>query len=188
MRKGIDLNTYIKDIGNYLHFEGLANPVLVAHSFAGMVVSAVMMQFSHLLRQVIYVDAIIPESNRSMAETAGEAFRIMLDAHRKNGWMVTPWPIESFDIHGNKATWFAARLCAFPLQAFMAPFPGEFDSSAVRASFITCRKTASPFIRQMAAKASDLGWPVADIEAGHSPMVSHPAALARLLCDQTRRR
>ena len=123
-----------------------------------------------------------------MAESAGEAFRIMLDAHRKNGWMVAPWPIESFDIHGDKAAWFAARLCPFPWQAFVTPFPGEFDPSAVRASFIAGRKTASPFIRQMAAKASGLGWPVADIEAGHSPMVSHPAALARLLCDQARGR
>ncbi|MEE4111958.1 MAG: alpha/beta hydrolase family protein [Desulfobacteraceae bacterium] len=184
MRKGIDLNTYIRDIGNYLHFEEIASPILVAHSFAGMICSAVIMQLPHLLRHVIYVDGIIPESNRSVVETAGDAFRIMLNAHRENDWMVAPWPIESFGIREDKANWFAARLCSFPLQAFITPFPGEFDLPAVRASFITCRNTASPFIRQMADKAAGLGWGVTESEAGHSPMVSHPSILASLIVDQ----
>ncbi|HSM74215.1 MAG TPA: hypothetical protein VK852_06260 [Desulfobacterales bacterium] len=98
--------------------------------------------------------------------------------------MVAPWPIESFGIRGDKVNWFAARLCPFPLQAFITPFPGEFDLSAVRASFITCRNTASPYIRQMADKATGLGWPVTEIQAGHSPMVSHPSTLASLIVDQ----
>jgi pimeloyl-ACP methyl ester carboxylesterase len=76
MRRGIDLNTYIRDIGNYLHFEEIASPILVAHSFAGMICSAVGMQLPHILRQVICVDGIIPESNRPVVETAGDAFRV----------------------------------------------------------------------------------------------------------------
>jgi hypothetical protein len=103
---------------------------------------------------------------------------------KRHDWMVAPWPIGSFGIHGDKANWFAARLCSFPLQAFITPFPGEFDLSAVRASFITCRNTASPYIRQMADRAAGLGWPVAEIQAGHSPMVSHPTILARLIVEQ----
>jgi hypothetical protein len=58
------------------------------------------------------------------------------------------------------------------------------ENVAVRAPFISCRKTASPFIRQMADKAFGLGWPVAENEAGQSPMVSHPSALAGRLIDQ----
>jgi pimeloyl-ACP methyl ester carboxylesterase len=183
LREGIELNTFIQDIDNYIHFEEVLDPILVAHSYSGMICSAIMMRIPHRLRQVVFLDAIIPEPGCSFAETAGEAFRLMLDSHRLNAWKVKPWPIQVFGVSGEQSQWFQSRLCTFPLQAFLAPFPGEFDAEATYASFISCTLTTSPFIRKMAEKAVSLGWPVIELEAGHCPMVTQPSKLAGLLND-----
>ncbi|MFV0436154.1 MAG: alpha/beta fold hydrolase [Desulfopila sp.] len=188
MREGVDLNTLIQDVVNYLHFFGLQKTILVAHSFSGMIVSAVMSNAPHAIDQAVFVDAIIPEKGRSFAETAGEAFRHMLSSHRVNGWKVKPWPLQVFgvsekEVGAERAHWFGNRLCTFPVQPFLSPFPGEFEPTAVPVSYISCTKTVSPFIRAMAKKAADFDWPVTEIETGHCPMITHHKALAEKICD-----
>ena len=183
-REGLGLHAYVQDVDGLLQFEGLDQAVLVAHSYSGMICGAAMMRAAHLLRRAVFVDALIPDSNASFADVAGEAFRHMLEAHRVNGWRVRPWPLPVFGAPPERAAWFAQRLCDFPLAAFTAPFPGEFDPSAVETSFIACRHTASPFIRAMAGKAAKLGWPVAELDSAHCPMLACPAALADLLHEQ----
>ena len=180
-REGTGLHDYIDDVSNFLAFEEIDDAVLVAHSFSGMICSAVMMRTPHLLRRVVFVDAIIPDSNRTFVETAGEAFRHMLAAHRANGWRIRPWPLKVFGVSGSKSDWFRSRLADFPEAPFHTPFPGEFDPSSVPASHIACRETTSPFIRAMADKARAFGWPVAEMDGGHCPMVGSPETLADLL-------
>ena len=181
LRKGLDLNAHIKDICNYFHFEDIDASILVAHGYSGMIASGAVMQIPHLLRHIVYVDGVIAESNRSLAESAGEAFRIMLDASRENGWLVKPWPIDTFGIDNVRKKWFQTRLCTFPAAGFETPFPGEFDPSAVPASFVACSATSHSHTRRMAAKADGFGWEVVEVNAGHCPMVSHPSELVNAL-------
>lgn len=182
-REGIDLNTYIQDALNYLQFEDIGDVVLAAHSFSGLVAGAVMTRLPHLIRRAVFVDAVLPEPGRSFAETAGEAFRLMMDTHRVNGWRVKPWPLHVFGVPEARAEWFRNRLCDFPAAAFETPFPGEFDPRAAEAVFVAGRQTTSPFIRAMADKARRFGWPVAELDSGRCPMVSHPEELVEGLLE-----
>ncbi|WP_027185993.1 alpha/beta fold hydrolase [Desulfovibrio inopinatus] len=180
-REGIDLNTFIQDISNYIYFEELDDVVLVGHSYSGLICGAIMMGTPHLLHQAILVDTIIPQSNRSFVDTAGEAFRHMLESHRVGNWKIKPWPLNVFGVPESRGPWFSARLCDFPESAFLTPFPSEFDPTCVPVSFITCTATASPFIRAMAGKARSFGWSVTELNSGHCPMVTHPQELAAML-------
>lgn len=181
LRNGIDLNTYIQDVSNYIQFEALDDVVLVAHSFSGMICGAVAMRTPHLVNRVVYVDAIIPETDRSFVDIAGEAFRHMLESHRTKGGRVMPWPLQVFGVPDHKSAWFQSRLCDFPEASFHTRLPGEFAPSAVPAAYITCLRTPSPFIRAMAAKAARYGWHVSELDSGHSPMTSNSSELARLV-------
>ncbi|MGE4299673.1 MAG: alpha/beta fold hydrolase [Desulfovibrionaceae bacterium] len=185
-RQGIDLHTYVLDVLNYLQFEALRDVVLVAHSYSGMVCGAVAMCVPHLIRRLVFADAVIPASQTSFAAMAGEAFRHVLDSHTVGGWKVKPWALPMFGVPESKAEWFGARVCEFPLAAFTEPLPGEFDPRVVDGACITCTNTANRFINAMADKAFGLGWPVSSLESNHSPMTTHPHELAVLLHETAR--
>ncbi len=174
-----DLHTYVESVMNYLEFENLTEVVLVAHSFSGMICGAVMMQAPERISRVVFVDAVIPESGRSFADTAGSAFLQMEEKHRMEEGKIKPWPLLIFGVAGPDSEWFASRLRPFPSKAFHTPFPGTFDPSLMAVTYIGCRQTVTPFIREMAEKARGYDWPVIEIETGHCPMVSCPAELVR---------
>lgn len=176
-----DLTTFIKDMVGYLDLEDLDDVILVGHSYSGMICSALMMQLPGRIRQVIFVDAIIPQSNRNFVSIAGEQFKQMLDHHRLDDNLVRPWPVKVFGVSGAEASRFESRLRPFPYQAFHTNFPGLFEPSIRPTSFIGCRQTMSPFIREMAAKAKEFSWPVYELDTGHCPMITCPEALVELL-------
>lgn len=176
-----DLNRYIQDMASYLDMEELYDFVIVGHSFSGLICGALMMQFSTRIRQAIFVDAAIPESNRSFVEIAGEQFRQMLELHRMEGDLVRPWPAKVFGVVGTEADWFEQRLRPFPYRAFQTPFPAVFDPALMPINHINCRQTMSPFIREMAEKARAFSWPVHELNAGHCPMITCPGELVRIM-------
>lgn len=176
-----DLKAHIKDMANYLDIEDLDEVVLVGHSYSGMICGALMMESPQRIRQAIFIDAIIPRSNRSFVDIAGEQFNRMLDHHRlENDW-IRPWPAKVFGVAGSEAAWFESRLRPFPHQAFHTGFPGMFDPAIKATSYISCRQTMSPFIREMAGKAQEHAWPVYELDTGHSPMITCPEALVKLM-------
>lgn len=178
---GIDLNSYIADIVRYLDFAGLSNVILAGHSYAGMICGGVMMQCPERISQAVFIDAIIPEANSSFAVIAGEQFQHILQQNRMENDQIKPWPAGVFGIGAEDAPWFTSRLRPFPLAAFQTPFPGSFEPKSVPVSLISCKQTASPFIRAMAARATELSWPVYGLDTGHCPMVTRPEALAEML-------
>lgn len=146
-----------------------------------MICGALMMESPQRIRQAIFIDAVIPQSNRSFVDIAGEQFEQMLDHHRlENDW-IRPWPAKVFGVAGSEAAWFESRLRPFLHQAFHTGFPGMFDPAIKATSYISCRQTMSPFIREMAGKAQEHAWPVYELDTGHSPMITCPEALVKLM-------
>jgi pimeloyl-ACP methyl ester carboxylesterase len=181
----INLEDYIADIRKYFEFEDLREIVLVAHSFSGMICGALMMQIPERIRHAVFVDAVIPQAERSFADIADEPFRQMLEKHRQEDGTVRPWPLPLFGVTGPEVAWFTTRLRPFSHKAFLAPFPGSFNPRLVPTSYITCRETSSPFIRKMAEKAKENNLPLQEINSGHCPMVSCPRELCQALMLQT---
>ena len=52
----VDLETHITDVMNLIRYEDLSDVVLVGHSYAGLVVSAVADRIPERVRQLVYVD------------------------------------------------------------------------------------------------------------------------------------
>lgn len=180
----IALDDYIADTRNYIEIEELGEIILVAHSFSGMVCGALLMQIPERIRHAVFIDAIIPEHQRSFGDIAGEPFRLLLNKHRREDGAVRPWPLQFFGVTGSQAPWFEPRLRPFPCNAFQSPFPFSFDPHLVPTSYINCQQTLSPFIQEMAAKAKDNGWPLQVINSGHCPMVTCPFELCQVIMIQ----
>lgn len=176
-----NLVSYIKDIESYLALEDLHDVVLVGHSFSGMICSALLARVPERFRSAIFIDAVIPCEGKSFVDIAGPQFEKMLEQHRLGNGLVKPWPLPVFGVNGLEADWFGARLRPFPRAAFHTVFPEKFDSTICPISYISCRQTMSPFIRETANTARRLGWPVHELDSSHCPMVTCPQALAEML-------
>ncbi len=180
----VDLLRLIRDLGAYIEMEDLFDIVLVGHSFSGLICGALMMRHPERIRQVIFVDAIIPQARRSFVDIAGEQFAKMLEQHQLADGLVRPWPSMVFGIPPKTAPWFETRLRPFSRQCFFSIFPEDFDPYKVPTSFITCTETASPFVRAMATKAEFFNWPLGELASGHCPMITCPEKLSALMLAQ----
>jgi pimeloyl-ACP methyl ester carboxylesterase len=180
----VDLLRLINDMQTYLELEDLSDIVLVGHSFSGLICGALMMRCPERIRQTIFVDAVIPQTNKSFVEVAGEQFAQMLEKHHLPDGLIRPWPAMVFGIPEATAPWFEARLRPFGRANFTTAFPEEFDPHKVPTSFITCTETVSPFIQKMAAQAEQFSWTVSKLNTGHCPMITCPQELSTLLLAQ----
>ena len=67
----INLTTHITDIVNVFLWEDLHDTVLVGHSYGGMVITGVADRVPDRIKQIIYVDAFLPENGESLESSFG---------------------------------------------------------------------------------------------------------------------
>ena len=60
---GIDLESHIEDVLNVIKYEDLRDIVLVGHSYGGMVATGVADRARDKVKQLIYIDAFVPETD-----------------------------------------------------------------------------------------------------------------------------
>jgi pimeloyl-ACP methyl ester carboxylesterase len=67
-RPDVNLDTHIQDVVAFLEMEDLRDVMLVGHSYAGMVISAVAERARPRLRSLVYLDAFVPENGKRMID------------------------------------------------------------------------------------------------------------------------
>lgn len=88
--KEIGLQTHIHDVVNMILYEDLRNIVLVGHSYGGMVITGVADSVADRVKNIIYLDAFVPESGESvfsMNNTPAQNIQQAL----KIGFIVPQW-------------------------------------------------------------------------------------------------
>ncbi len=63
----VDLDTHIQDVLGVIEFEGLSDITLMGHSYGGMVITGVADRVLQKIKQMIYLDAFVPENGQSVA-------------------------------------------------------------------------------------------------------------------------
>jgi pimeloyl-ACP methyl ester carboxylesterase len=171
----ITLETHILDILGVIETEGLSGVTLIAHSYGGMVGTAVADRAADRVKQLIYLDAFVPDDGQALIDVPGGP-KISPDAD----WRVSPRPIPP-DTSAEDAAWIAPRRGAQPLGTFTTPLRLSRPLSLPRA-YIRCTRVApgDPHVAS-AAKAREAGWPYREIDASHSPHVTAPELLAATL-------
>lgn len=190
----VDLDTHIQDIVNVLAFEDPRDVTLVGHSYGGFVVTGVAERVPERLRQVIYLDASVPEDGQSMFGGAPPAFTSIVEAAAReqgDGW---GWPLPPFDVLGSFSSiagldevhlaWFRAKGTPHPIGTFRQPVQ-ILDAAwqAVGRAYISCtaERTTEPAQATRARTSPD--WQFRELDTGHWPMFSRPAETARLLME-----
>ncbi len=191
----IDLETHIADVLGALDAEELDECILVVHSYAGMLGTAVADRRPGRLRHLVYVDAVLP----APGESWGSGHSADTRAQRIAGAEANPMyafpapPADAFGLTGALADWVNRRQTPHPGHTYTQAL--DFEPTRVAAvprTFINCTSPRLPTIDTSRQRIADPqfwggawagggGVHVVEMQTGHDPMLSEPEAFQALL-------
>jgi pimeloyl-ACP methyl ester carboxylesterase len=181
----VDLDTHVEDIVCVLEAEELESVVLVAHSYAGLVISGVAARARKRLRQLVYLDALLVESGQSWAEAFPPE---VTEARRKsatvtNGVKTLPAPdpkIYGFEDPADDA-WLRRRLTPHPYAPFEQKVQwGVPQGNGLPKVYVDCTRPALAALAALKARYR-ADWEFVELQTGHDLMVSAPEETAQIL-------
>ena len=189
----ITLDTHVDDVLKLIEAEELEGVVLAVHSYAGMIGTAVADRMGQRLRHLVYVDAVLPKPGESWSSTQSSATQQqrLATAQASHHFTFPPPDPEVFGLMDADREWVQRRQTPHPGNTYQAPL--QFDAQRVAAvprTFVSCTQPALATIAPSRLRARDPqfwngAWlPKAhyvELQTGHDPMVSEPAALVRIL-------
>lgn len=196
---GVDVDIHVADVLALIEMEELREVVLVGHSGAGAIVTAVAEKIRERIARLVYVDSgPLPDGAAQIETNSPESRALIEEQIAKHG----SWPMPSFEEleqmgsslagvnHATRERW----------RRLAVPQPADTVTTPVRRSapdptlpkvLIACTFTAEQ-VRELArqvplfAELAGSEWTVRELPTGHWPMFSEPAALARLLDEEGR--
>jgi pimeloyl-ACP methyl ester carboxylesterase len=178
----ISLDTHIEDMLNVIKYEDLRDLVLIGHSYGGMVATGVADRARDKVKQLIYIDAFVPQDGQSLLDLNEVARARMQELARSgDGWRVPPNPTPP-DTSPADVAWLNARRVDMPIECFAQKLklsaPLTLPRSYIYATRITPADTFGRFAKMT---KSDPAWSYYEIDASHAPNVTAPEALMALL-------
>jgi pimeloyl-ACP methyl ester carboxylesterase len=200
---GIDLETHVADVVNLLDYNALEDAVLVGHSYAGTVITAVADRRPQRLNAVVYLDTSPLPGGTAIADVQPaeqrEQQRRAVEEHGE-GWR---WPVPDRDtltagtfgstsgLRPEHLELIAGRATPQPYATMTSPVRLAHDRpSGVRRAAIFCTAGGIDVARlreliargdPRAATFADTDWELYDLPTGHWAMLSLPEPLADLL-------
>lgn len=181
LRPGIDTESQAAEVAEMLFFEDLHDIVLVGSSCGGMVGCRVAELARERIGRIVLADALALFNGESVAdhvkrptavttavgtgpsrEDAANRMFVSLDPATKH------WALERYTPH--------------PVAAMAAPVRlDRFWDLDWKASVIWCRQSVNPPVAHQRRAADRLKAKWFELDTGHYPMLTEPAALARLI-------
>ncbi|MEU6645582.1 alpha/beta hydrolase family protein [Saccharomonospora sp. NPDC046836] len=180
----VGLSTHAQDVVALIEAHDLDDVVLVGHSYAGQVVTAVADRVPERLATRVYLDAFVGDDGDAaidlLPEQVAHHYRESV-AGPGFGWLI---PVRSLTVLGVSEQadldWLGARLTPHPWLTYTEPLRLSGNHDAVPAAFVECTDWMRVF-RTQAGKAAERGWPVHHVATGHEAMVTAPKELADVL-------
>ena len=191
----IDLETHIEDVMAAMDAEELVDVVLVVHSYAGMLGTAVADRRPERLRHLVYLDAVLPKPGESWSSTHASATRLArIEAAQADPMNSFPAPDPAvFGLSGADHAWVQRRQTRHPGKPYTHVL--DFDAlrvASVSRTFINCTEPPLGTIEASRLRMTDSkfwdgtwlpGSNVIEMKTGHDPMISDPNGLLKLLLD-----
>lgn len=187
LRPGITTETHAAEIAELLFFEDLSDVVLVGTSCGGMVACRTAELARDRIGRIVLADALALFDGETVADHVQRPSAVTTalgtgpsaeDAANRMFASLDPATKQ----------WALARCTPHPVAAMQAPvqLPQFWDQDWV-ASVIWCRQSVNPPLAHQRRAADRLNAAWYELDTGHYPMLTEPAALAGLLMRQPER-
>jgi pimeloyl-ACP methyl ester carboxylesterase len=180
------LETFIEDVAQVIRYEDLSDVILVGHSFAGSVVSALADRMPDKLSHLVYLDAQVLLSGQAPADTAPPAaIENYKQRAQASGFVsIPPGPLEFFGIvDPQMAKWVGERVTPHPYQTYFDRLVLKHPlGNGLPATYIAVTQPYFPntaISRQVAREQP--GWAYLEIPTAHDVMLLMPDELSTML-------
>jgi pimeloyl-ACP methyl ester carboxylesterase len=146
--RDIGLDTHVLDIIQVLEYENLNEVMLVGHSYGGLVVGGVAEKVPERIRLLVYLDAYIPQDNKSAFDIIPGLETICKKrALEEQGreWLVASYTPEEFCVtNPDDIKWMNPRLSPMPWHTHDQPLRiTNPKSRKIPKSYICCTEFGS---------------------------------------------
>lgn len=191
MSAGITLDTFTSDLLGVLEAEELTEAVLVGHSFGGCAITGVADRAPARIRQLIYLDSVVPREGRTPLELGAPeaAVRRRALAEETGGVSVAPPDPGEYGVPpGPDADWLRRRMTPQPFGTFNSALRLQSPpGNGLPRTYVACTAPEyAPLAGHRAWARAQPGWGWRDLAAGHDAMVTAPDLLTELLLELTR--
>ncbi len=189
MSPSVGLATHVQDVLGLIEFERLEACVLVGHSYAGNILTAVADQLRERVRHYIYVDAVVAGDEVSswawnhFHQPADRAARLA-SIQAAGGAVLPAPPAEVFGLQtAEQIKFVAARLSAMPAATYTDVLTfRQGGSSGLRRTYLA---GVAPVFAPMRLIHEQIrsapGWKFQELAGGHDLMITAPEQLAQML-------
>lgn len=191
--RSIRLGTHVTDLTSVFFYEDLHDVVLVGHSYGGVVITAAAEQVAERLRQIIYLDATVPENGQAATGAfAGGTADVLAQLAHGTDWLLPPLPLGAVGIElSADVEWMTPRRGSHPMTTLHEPVQlGNEAARRLPRAYIRCTQRQGLVgifgvdpLQPFYEKAVAAGWPVRDLDSGHDAMVTAPQAVAHHLAE-----
>ena len=185
-----NLDLHIRDVAQLLESNDLQDAVLVAHAYAGMVITGVAEVCPERIAALVYVNGVVPADGEAMVDqleaVRGPEFVARIRQHIADSAPFMPAPTTADEIaerwsitDPDDQQFVLPRLSPQPTLTFSQSVrTGRPEAQALRREFVLCSESG---FEAVAEKAAASNWGVHRIDTGHDPMITTPRELADIL-------
>jgi pimeloyl-ACP methyl ester carboxylesterase len=180
----IDLEAHILDLSSVLRCEDLEGVILIGHSYGGMVATGIADRLRDRIATLVYLDAFAPQDGESSFDLQPAENRHHLRERARvegDGWRVPPNPMPP-DTSEADRVWAEARRVPQPIKTFEQRLRLQNGEPKLPRHYIYCTRSApGDVFRRFYDRARREGWQAEEMDASHSPHITAPEMLARML-------
>lgn len=184
---GINLTTHVEDILGLFDREALSDVVLCGHSYGGMVIGGVADKIPDRIRNLVFLDAVVPENGRRMTDYVFPGWNllpIMAAVWIVGGGsrLMAP-PAKFFKVNPADRKMVDQQLTPHPFASLREKIRIADNASRI-ANHTYIFATAwgfAPIVEQYERAKARAGWKVFEVKSGHDVMIDAPAELAEIL-------
>ena len=178
----MNLSTHITDIVNVIKWERIENAVLVGHSYGGMVITGVAEQIEPAIASIVFLDAFLPDNNRSLADIAPQLARTAVEKHDLT---IAAPPAEFFAVNEKDRVWVDTLSTPHPTATMTEKVKetGARERIARKAHVLATGRRSPIFSAAYAKIQSAAGWRSYEVPCGHFVMIDMPDRLVEILLE-----
>ncbi|MCX2861980.1 alpha/beta hydrolase [Paucibacter sp. PLA-PC-4] len=180
----INSSTHVQDVLKVVAFEGLEDIVLVGHSYAGMIITAVADAIPEKIRALVYLDAFVGEHGKSLFDMdSPEATAAYIDLAQSNGGhTVPPLPSAVFGVNAADQAWVDSRCTPGSLACWTERLQLTGNHAHVtNRSYVFAAGWTGPFRPIYERVVAEGGWRTFELDCGHDVMVDMPQETADII-------
>lgn len=185
----VDLSVHVRDVVNAVLYEDLREIVLLGFSYGGMVVTGALEEIGDRVRDLVYLDAFVPDDGRSVVSLA-PALAAIVPAPGADG-LGAPWLVPAPERHYDdpaEAAWSGPRRSPQPVRTFTEParLTRPVEEWPLRRTYLRAVRedvTGGAFAAAAARARRSAAWRYVEIDSTHLVPQNRPDELARILLD-----